>query len=824
MALGRALRSLKRSPAFTLTVILTLALGIACVGSMFAVVYGVLLAPLPYGEPARLVSVRLTTAEADDLWQPPALQVTYDRLARTLVGVGFHRTGSTNVWTQGSSGAADSVVATWVSASTIPLLQVAPVLGRSFTEEEELRGGPDAVILSESEWRSRFNAAPEVIGKTLMVNSVAREIIGVMPSGFSFPSSATRIWLPAKRVDNASVGDFSYSGVARLAPGASLEQAQRELQALLPRMAESFPRLESPRVDRAQGRVPAMSTAQWLAEVRPTPVLVPLQEEITQGITGPLWMLAAAAGLVLLVAWANVTNLLLIRADARQPEVAIRAALGADRRRTAATFLAEAVVLGAPAGAIAVILVQVLVTGLVAFGPIDIPRLAQLRVGSATLAFIALVTATGVMLCTAVPASRLWRAPLSLDLREGGRGTSTGKSRTRLRAAIAILQIAVALAVTIGSALLLRSAHGLSQVHPGFAPAQVLTLRTQLPAASYRDASAVAFHARLIERVRRLPSVHQAGLTMKLPLGAGATLQQSFRVHPAAKTQSHPIAIVDAGYFAAMSIPLLAGRSFRPLGLDHGRELVISRQAAAALFDDPVGTTSVGKRLTLMPGELDYTIVGIVGDVRDQDLAIAPSDLIYRPLGAPVDPDLEPGPPLNMALVVKSSGATGELLSAIRRIVLELDPAVAVYHVQPLDDVLGASTARRSLVLGLSMAATATTLMLGGIGLYGVMACLIALRAHEFGVRVALGAPPSRIATLVATRALVLTASGIAGGLVLHALLAPFLRAFLFGVTATDPATLAGATLALLCTAALASWLPARCAAGVDPARALRAE
>jgi predicted permease len=535
-------------------------------------------------------------------------------------------------------------------------------------------------------------------------------------------------------------------------------------------------------------------------------------------------MLAAAAGLVLLVAWANVANLLLIRADARQPELAVRAMLGATRLRTATHFLAEALLLGATAGALALLLVYGAVEALLAFGPADVPRLAELGVGLPTVAFTVLIAAVGVLVCAAVPAGRFWRASLPHNLRESGRGASTGKSRLRLRAAITSLQVAVALVVTIGSALLLRTAHGLYQVHPGFDTTQVTTLRTQLPFARYDDAAAVAFYARLTERVRQLPSVHSAGLTMKVPLGSGEALEQTFRIDSEGRTRSLLVTVVDDGYFAAMSIPLLAGRGFRRLELEQGRDIVIGRLAAATFFGDPVGTASLGKRLTLAPSGLDYTVIGVVGDVRDQDLATPPSAMVYRPLVVPIDAAVEPIPRRNMALVVRSSGPAGAIVPAIRNIVQELDATVPIYDVETMDDVVRASTARLALVLALMTSAAVITLLLGAIGLYGVVAYMVALRTREFGVRVALGATPGRIARLVATRGLVLTASGVAAGFVLYATAAPFLQAFLYGVTATDPVTLGAATLVLTATAVLASWLPARRAARIDPLQALRAE
>ena len=814
----QAFQSLKRTPAFSVAVILTLVLGVSVVASMFAIVYGVLLAPLPYGQPDRLVSVSLKSVELGSIRQPTAVYFTYKQFATSVEDVGFYRTGSSNLWIEGDDAAAESVIATWVTASMMPLLKVPPLLGRSFTSEEELRGGPQAVILSEAEWRSRFDAAPDVIGKTLMVNSVPRVIVGVMPARFAFPlhgngSSDTRVWLPVKHTDHAIMEDFSYLAVARLAPGATAEQAQRELAAVLPRMAESFPSVES-----------GSSTASWLADVKPTPLVIPLREQITGDIARPLWMLAAAAGLVLLVAWANVINLMLIRADGRQQELAVRQALGAGRMRIAGHFLGESLVLGVIAGALALLVASGAVRALVAFGPAGVPRLAELGVGLPTVGFIALLTMIGVIVCAVLPAAWVRRSSLSNQLSDGARGASTGIARQRLRASITALQIALALVVSVGSALLLRTAHSLSQVHPGFDANGLTILRSQLPSAHYDEAASVAFHARLIERVSQLPSVHAAGLTMRVPLRGGMQLAQTYRIGTDGRTLSLPVNMVDAGYFATMKIPLLAGRGFQPLEQQGAEDILISQLAAESLFGDTSGDAAVGKQLSLAPTGLSYTIIGVVGDVRDQDLSVPPVATVYRPQAVSMNPKVEPVARGGLTLVVRSSGPPGALVPAIREIVRELDPTVPVFNIETMDEVIRASTARLSLVLTLMTAAAVITLLLGTIGLYGMMAYMVALRTREFGVRVALGADPRRIARWVAMRGLLLAAAGIAAGFVLYAMAAPLLQAFLYGVTATDPATLVAATLVLLGTASLASWLPARRASRVDPAMALRAE
>lgn len=813
MTLLHALRSLKRTPAFSITVILTLVLGIGAIGASFAIVHGVLLAPLPYAQADRLVSIGMQGADQGRMPQAPAIFATYRQYAGSLGEIGYYRSGSTNIWSNDDGDAAESVGATWVTASMFSLLQVSPILGRSFSADEEIRGGPNAVILSESEWRTRYNAAPDVIGKTLVVNSAPRQIVGVMPDRFAFPTPATRVWLPVKLTGSGLVEDFSYTGVARLAPGASAQQAQTELAAVLPRVAESFPRLQS-----------GGATATWLEEARLRPTVVPLRDEFTSDIARTLWMLAAAAALVLLVAWANVANLMLIRADGRQFELAVREALGAGRLRLASHFLGESLLLGAGAGILALLLAHAAIKALVAFGPRDIPRLAELGIGPASIGFIALVTLVGGILCAAVPTLRMRRGRLSVKLHDAARAASAGKSRQRFRATISVLQIAVALAVTVGSALLLRTAQRLSEVHPGFDSSGVTSLRVLLPYARYGDAENVAFYARLTDRVAQLPLVSAAGLTGQLPLGSGWTERQTFRAEGQEATASLPVSVIGNGYFGALKIPLLAGRDFRRLDDPQSEDIIISQRAAVTLFADPTGLAAIGKRITRAPDGPSYTVVGVVGDVRYQDLALAPSATLYRPHAVAGDPRVESAPRPSLALVVRTSGSAASLVPAIRQIVRELDPTVPIFEVTTLRDVVRASTARLSFTLALMSVAAAITLVLGGIGLYGVMAYMVALRTREFGVRVALGADRRQIARWVALKALTLTASGVAAGFALYALTAPFLRAFLYGVTPSDPATLVSATAVLAATAALASWLPARRAAGVDPMVALRAE
>jgi len=802
---------LRRAPVFTVSALVALVLGLTSAGTIFAIVHGVLLAPLPYGEPDRLVDVAMKSADGQRIQQPPAAYLTYRALADRLDGIGFHRTGNAIIGDEGES--VERVTATWVTASTLPLLQVNPLFGRSFTADEERRDGPQAVILSASEWRIRFRGARDVIGRTLVVNSVPRVIVGVMPEGFAFPFADVRIWLPVRTHGDALVGEFLFSGVARLAPNVSVDEAQAQLAVVLPQMAVSSPRLAS-----------GGSTATWFDEVRPTPLVTPLREHLTSRFANTLRIAAAAAALVLLVAWANVANLVLIRADARAAEFGLRAALGAGRLRAAAHFLAESFWLGLAAGVVALVLIAAALRLFVAMGPQGFPRLAELGLGGPTFGFVVLTTALGALSCAVVSTLRVQSAGVSLDLRGGMRAASAGRARQRLRDGVAALQIALAFAVATGSMLLLRTAYQLSVVPPGFDADGVTLVRTGLPMARYDERSAATFFHRLSERSAQLPSVVAAGVVASAPLEGREAMMLTFDLDGGGRTLALPVNVADAGYFHALRIPLLAGRGFHADEQEDGRSILVSQRAAAMLFGHADIGSSVGKSVALASSDLRYTIVGVVGDVHAHSLALPPTAMVYRPQVVPNDPLREPGARSGMVLVVRADAAADTVLPAIRSILRDLDPGIPMFSVEAMADVRARSQAQLSLALVLTIAAAAVASVLGVIGLYGVMAYWVALRTREFGIRVALGASARSIARVVTTRGMLLGILGIGGGSGLYALGTPMLSSLLFGVTAHDPLTLVAAALLVIAMAMAASVLPARRAARVDPAEALRAE
>ena len=816
-----AWRSLRRTPAFTVSAILTLVIGIGASVAIFAVVNGVLLRPLPYGDAERLVGTwhALPGVSIEKGNQTSGTYFTYKRFARSIVNMGLSQPGAVNFAAPGGDGEPERVSAAFITASLIPTLQVTPVKGRNFSDTEDVPNGPRVVILSEQLWRTQFGADSGIIGRIIDVNGLSREVVGVMPAHFRYPSADTRLWFPLQLDPNAAFsGGFNYDGVARLAPGVSLESARREFAAVLPRMAELFPNM-----------APGVSTQMLLDQARPVPVLNLLRHDQTSSIARTLWMVAAAAGLVLLVACANVANLILVRADSRHRELAVREALGAGRSRVLAHFLSESVLLAGLSGILALGLAWLAVRSLVIAGPADIPRLAELRVDLPTILFAVSVALFAAFLTSVIPALRVGRMPLASALRDGGRGGTVGKSQQRLRGAMVSVQIALALVVLAGSGLLLRTFQRLTAVRPGFEAGSVATFWLSLPRARYaNDSSIIQFWSTLTDRVATLPGVRSVAIASRLPLLQYGMNQNPFYAEGDAEsaTKIPPLQIyvnADGRYFDTMGIPLLAGRAFERLGVQQPGEAIISQRTAEYFWKDPTGRAAIGKRFRTLPGAPMVTVIGVVGTLRDTALAAPPTPAVYFPLTAQSD-TLYGQSQRTLALVVKTTGDPAAIRNPVQAVIRELDATLPTFDARPMALVVRESMAQLSFMIVMLGAAAVVTLLLGGIGLYGVMAYVVSLRTRELGVRVALGATPRSVAAMMTGQGLTLTLAGVVGGLVLFAVVARFLNAFLYGVAPHDPVTLMVASALLVVIAAMATWIPARRASRVDPAEVLRAE
>jgi predicted permease len=815
-----AWRSLRRSPAFTVTASATLIIGIGASVAIFALVNGVLLRPLPYGDPDRLVvpyhDMQMVGLSKGN--QTAGTYVTYKRFARTLDGIGIYQRSAVNVSDPRGGSDPQRIASAFITASVIPILRVTPLVGRTFTEAEDRPKGPNVLLISEALWRTRFGSDRNILGRTLDVGGRTYEIIGVMPKRFRFPSAATQIWVPM-RLDEAEPypGGFNYDGIARLKPGVTIASAGRDLVSALPHILEVSPNL-----------APGVSTSMLLQQAKPVPFVTPLKGDVTGGIAKTLWIVAAAAVLVLLVACANVTNLVLVRADGRQRELAVREALGAGRGKVVAYFLAESMLVTAISAAVGVALAAAAIRLLVTAGPADIPRLAEVSIDLPTLVFAIVVSVIVAVTCSIIPGMRIGRVDLSNALREGGRGGTAGRARQRVRSALVAGQIALALVALASSGLLLRTFQRLNAVRPGFDADGRMTFWVSLPYARYAsDTTVVRFYTGLLDRVRALPGVKDAGLTQRLPFKENGMSQDPFYPEGDAsyKDKIPPLNFytsVDGGYFKAMGIPLVTGKTFDALGVQRPDEAIISRATALRFFRDSTGQQVLGKRFQELPSGPWYTIVGVVGDTRDTSLAAPPSLVVYRPQSISMRGDGQTV--WTMALVVHTASEPAAITSAVQRALRDLDPSLPLFDTRAMTEVTASSMAQLSFTIVVLGAAALVTLVLGAVGLYGVMAYVISLRTRELAVRIALGATPSAVIGMLTRQGVAVTGLGIAGGLVLFVIVARALKSLLYGVASMDPVTLASASLVLVAIAAVASWLPARRTARVDPADVLRAE
>jgi predicted permease len=663
--LSHAWRSLRRAPLFSVTVVLALTLGIGSAAAIFAIVNAVLLRPLPYGHPEGLVGAwhDLPPISLLHANQTAGTYRTYKRFATTIAGIGLYNDGSANVSDPDGRADPERMTIAWTTVEVIPLLEVSPILGRTFSEAEDAPKGPNVALISEGLWRRRFGGARDVIGKKLVVGGRSTEIIGVMPQNFRFPSAKTQMWLPHQLDPNAQYpGGFNHAGIARLKPGVTIDAAQRDFTNVLPRIVDVAPML-----------APGITTRTLLDQAKPVPRLVPMRDDLVGDISRTLWIVAATAGLVLLVTCANVANLLLVRADARHRELSVRAALGAGRSRILTHFFTESALLAGISSILGIAVAYVAIRLLVAAGPAEIPRLAEVHVDASVIVFTFVVAAFVAVACSAVPAIRFMRGDPLSGLRDGGRAGTIGAHRQRARSVLVAAQMAFALVVLAASGLLLRSFQRLHAVRPGFNPDGVATLWLALPLSRYaNDTSVVRFYEQLTERAAQLPGVTAAGVATGLPLQPNGMNVDPFYVEGDAGTATKipPLEVyrtVDAGYFKAMSIPLLAGRTFDRIDRQRGDEAIISSEAAIYFFHDSTGRSALGKRFRELPSGSWNTVVGVVGSVRDTSLQAAPTRAVYYPQSVALDTTVSNGPGRTMALVAHTTGDVAATTRALQR-------------------------------------------------------------------------------------------------------------------------------------------------------------
>jgi len=808
------LRSLGRSPAFTITAVVTLALGIGATTAVFSVIHGVLLKPLAFENPERLVGV---WHEAPGMgWhkvnQAPSLYLTYREQNQTFVDTGMW--DPTRVTVTGEADP-EELPAMLVTDGTLPLLGVETQIGRLFTAEDDSPGTPETVILSDGYWRSHFGGDPSVLGTTLTVDGTAHEVIGVLPRELQFLDYDPALYLPF-RFDRSEIlfGNFSYQGVARLKDGVTIEQANADVARMIPMAIDSFP-------------LPPGFSREMIDDAGLGPNIVPLKEDVVGDVGKVLWVLLGTVGIVLLVACANVANLLLVRAEGRQRQLAIRSALGADRGSLARELLLESLVLGVVGGAVGLALAEAGLRLLRMLEPRGLPRLDEITLDPTVLLFTLAVSVLAPIVFGLLPVLRLGQGDMAASLKEESRGGTGGTRSRRARNVLVAAQVALALVLMIGSGLMVRSFLVLRGVDPGFRnPEEVLTLRAPVPEAEVEDPAEVALvHERIATKLAQVPGVTSVGLSSSVTMDRWDSNDPIFfEDFPIPEGQMPPLRRfkwISPGYFETMGNPLLAGRAISWADVhEHRSVAVVSWTLAKEHWDDP--GEAIGRRIRVSSANPWREIVGVVGEVHDDGVDQAATAVVYWPLAIANFWDEELFVPRSVAYVIRSPRVGSQsLLDEVRAAVWSVNPNLPLARVLTLDEILGRSMARTSFTLVMLAIAAVAALLLGGVGIYGVTSYVVAQRNREIGVRMALGARRGDVSRLVLRQGLVLAAFGVTVGLVSAVGLARLMAALLYGVEPVDPVTFVVAGVGAACLALSASWFPARRAAAVDPVEVL---
>jgi putative ABC transport system permease protein len=797
--LRQAVRTLRTAKGFSALVIVVLAIGIGANTAIFSIVNGVLLKPLPFANADRLVAIveNLRGEEQSDSAYPDYLD--YRAQARTLEHLSaFAANGATLT----GEGAAVSLNVATVSAELFTLLGVRPIAGRVLTGADEQKDAEPAVVISEATWARRFGRRASLVGDTVKLDGRPFTVVGVVPAQFQFPVQAEAIeaWMPFRTLPLLSQwidqrGAHFLHIIGRLAPGVTLEQANADLQSISTGLAKTYPESNTDRVARGE----------------------PLQDRMVREYQLGLVVLLGAVGTLLLVACANVANLLLARGTARQREMAIRIAIGAPRSRLLRQLLAESLILAIIGGALGILLASWVVPALISASPLEIPRLRDVGIDRGVLLFTTLISmATGIAFGLA-PALFASRASGSDALRDAGRSASAGRS-ARTRQVLVVAELALSLILLAGAGLLVRSLVALQHVNPGFVVEHAITAELGLPKTRYPDTAAIlGFYRRLGEGLRTIPGAAAAGITTSLPL-SGSELGVGFAIEGRPQAPgTRPSAAywaVDPEYFSAMGIPVLKGRGFSDRDTpDSAKVLVISDTFARRYWpnEDPIG-----KRVTIGVNKSVCEIVGIVGDVKQSDLDERPKPEMYTPFPQTAWPFL--------AVVVRTTGDPAGVSGSLRALLTRLDPEQAIDKTKTISEYVALNVATPRFTALLIGAFAGVALLLAGFGLFSLMAYSVALRRREIGIRMALGARPADVRSLVVSQALRLGVVGLVVGLAGALAASRVLSSLLFGVGPNDPITFAGVSATLAAVLALAAYLPARRASSVDPTVALRTE
>ena len=813
-----SLRRLLKSPIFTLTAVLTVGAAIGANALIFSVVNGIILKPLPYADPASLVGVWHVAPGVlpGPLQQSGGTYFLEREFAQSFTDVGLWNDGSVTVTGRGEPEQVESLS---VTDGTFPLLGIRPQLGRLISKEDDTPQGPWVAMISHRYWQRAFNGSPAAIGQSLVVNGRGREIVGVLPEDFRFLRTNPAVVLPLKldRTQTQAFG-FNYQGIGRLKPGVTLVQANADVGRLLPTLIDRFP-------------MPPGFTRQMFEATKMGPLVRPLDVDVVGDIGATLWVLLGTVGLVLLVACANVANLFLVRAEARQQELAIRLALGAEGRQVAWQLMAEALLVAAIGGVVGVALAYGGIQLLLYLQPAQLPRLDEISLDPLVLMFTLGISLMAGLVFGAIPIVKYARPRLAATLKDGSRGSSEGRERHHARNTLVIAQVSLATVLLVASGLMIRTFLAIQNVPPGFVhPQDVLTLRLTIPQAVIADfqQTAQAFE-QIAHNIQSIGGVQSVGLSSSITMDGNSSNDpldiEGFPITDGKMAPIRRYKHVGAGYFETMGNPIVAGRGIAWDDVRQAKPVVVINESLAREYWKDDLSKAVGARVRQNESSIWREIVGVVGNERQDGATVAPPATVYWPMAIRAFWDNETYVQRTMGVAIRTSRVQDPaFIKDVQQAVWSVNTNLPLARVRTLQQIYDASMAQTSFVLVILGVAAAVTLLLGLVGIYGVIAYIVSQRRREVGIRMALGAQSDTVQRIFLARGLSLAGVGLAIGLVGAAALMRVLSTLLFGVAPFDPVTYASVAAALGSVALAATWIPARQATRVDPMLALRSE